>query len=127
MTEPFNDDPLAQHVGKSVRWWRLRQKLSPPALARKAGLTVPTIHRIESGGGCHIASVSAVARALGVEPGVFFPGRAPHARIHARGALYDEILSVVERLTDDDRAAILPFLRALAVARPRPPTPKETP
>lgn len=127
MTDPFNDDPLAAHVGKSVRWWRLRQRLSPSQLARKAGLTVPTVHRVEAGGGGHIATVGAIACALGVEPGVFFPGRDSHARTLSRGAYHDELLAAVGRLTDADRAAVLPFLRALATARPRPRTPKETP
>jgi transcriptional regulator with XRE-family HTH domain len=53
-----------------LRLKELREAQDPPvsqeALARKAGLSVKTVHRVERLGQAHSDTVAALARALGV-------------------------------------------------------------
>ena len=57
-------------VGIAVRVLRLAKRLTQRRLAELAGVTLSTVTRLESGvSACHIITITAVERALGVKPG----------------------------------------------------------
>ena len=56
-----------QEIGKLLKHLRQQQNLSQAELARKSGLTQPSISNIEHGAGGSLKHVEAILRALNLE------------------------------------------------------------
>lgn len=53
-------------LGDDLRTWRLLQHLTMAQVADRAGVSVPTVQRLETGEGATLTNVLRVTRALGV-------------------------------------------------------------
>lgn len=55
-----------RRLGEDLRTWRLLQHLTMAQVADRAGVSVPTVQRLETGEGATLTNVLRVTRALGV-------------------------------------------------------------
>jgi SOS-response transcriptional repressor LexA len=69
---------MSSEVGNNIKKFRIEANLSKGALARKAGVTPPTIGRIEAGAETTPKTLHAIAKALKVPVGVLLPAGDVH-------------------------------------------------
>ncbi|MCP4599490.1 MAG: helix-turn-helix domain-containing protein [Proteobacteria bacterium] len=60
-------DPQRKALGNHLREYRIEQMMSKAELARKAGLSVLTIDRIEKGYGCRMDTKRKILKSLGLK------------------------------------------------------------
>lgn len=124
----FEEDWLRE-IGRRLAEIRRARGLSQKALARKARLSESHVYRIERGANMGVATLLAVARALGVTPEVFFtaesvlanllPGYAAvdGPRPQLREAAVERVSTFVQALKADERRRAMRLLRAAFPAR----------
>jgi len=66
ITGPMTDDAVLAEVGARVQRLRLAGNVTQAELAREAGVSVPTLQRLEAGGSVQMVSLLRVLRALGI-------------------------------------------------------------
>jgi transcriptional regulator with XRE-family HTH domain len=69
--------PIAGRLAGRVRDLRQHNGWSRASLADMAGLHATTVWNVERGQGAHVATVDALARALGVTPGALLDEERP--------------------------------------------------
>ncbi len=60
------DPVILQEMGRRLSQYRLNQNLTQAALATSAGVSLPTVQRIESGDSTQTATLLRILRALGL-------------------------------------------------------------
>lgn len=98
----LTDDAILAEIGHRIQAARLKANITQAALADQAGVSTPTVQRIETGASAQFISVLRVLRALGladridllVDPPDVRPldmvAQAPKARQRASGATTPE-------------------------------------
>ena len=65
--EPDTENRMKENERNNLRQFRIEQMMSKAELARKAGLSVLTIDRIEKGYGCRMDTKRKILKALGLK------------------------------------------------------------
>ena len=65
--EPGSGNKMKENDRNNLRQFRIEQMMSKAELARKAGLSVLTIDRIEKGFGCRMDTKRKILKALGLK------------------------------------------------------------
>ena len=65
-THPATDDAILEELGRRLRRHRLDRNVTQAALAREAGISKPTLQRLEAGASVQLVSLLRVMRALGL-------------------------------------------------------------
>ncbi|HEY4188172.1 MAG TPA: helix-turn-helix transcriptional regulator [Polyangia bacterium] len=120
-----SDEEWLRQIGRRVVEFRHARGLTQKALARKARLSESHVYRIEQGAHMGVATLLAVARALGVAPELFFaaqalavttpfPGYPPldGPRPQMREPAVERVSTFVESLKADERRRAMRLLRA---------------
>jgi len=120
-----SDEEWLRQIGRRVVELRRERGLTQKALATKAHLSASQMFRIEQGANMSVASLLAMARALGVTPDVLFaaPGSPVVAmlsgysqqdppRPQMREAATERVTSFVQGLSADERRRAIRLLRA---------------
>lgn len=66
ITAAFTDDAVLAELGARVQRARLAQNVTQAELAKEAGVSVPTLQRLEAGASVQVVSLLRVLRALGL-------------------------------------------------------------
>lgn len=66
MFEGWTDEAILDELGERLRRERLNRNLTRENLAERAGVSVKTIHNLETGGGPSLTTVIRVMRGLGL-------------------------------------------------------------
>jgi transcriptional regulator with XRE-family HTH domain len=125
-----SDEDWLREIGRRVVEIRRARGLTQKAVARKARLSESHVYRIEQGANMGVGTLLAVARALGVNPELFFtvefafvpnplPGYAAvdGPRPQMREAAVDRVSAFVQGLEADERRRAMRLLRAAFPAR----------
>jgi len=79
ISNTLSDDAMLQELGRRLQRHRLSRNVTQDSLAREAGVSTPTVQRLEAGSSVQLVSLLRVLRALGLldhmemlvpEPGV---------------------------------------------------------
>jgi len=85
----LSDDAVLEELGRRIQRHRLDRNVTQGRLAREAGVSTPTVQRLEAGASVQLVSMLRVLRALGMldraEMLVPEPGVRPMALLEGRG------------------------------------------
>lgn len=89
ITSALSDDAVLEELGRRLQRHRLDRNVTQGSLAREAGVSTPTVQRLEAGSSVQFVSLLRIQRALGlldhVEMLVPMPGVRPMELLERNG------------------------------------------
>jgi transcriptional regulator with XRE-family HTH domain len=80
ISDTLSDDAVLEELGRRLQRHRLDRNITQSSLAREAGISTPTLQRLEAGSSVQFVSLLRVLRGLGLLEQVETLVPAPHVR-----------------------------------------------